>query len=451
MQTSVQRSHHHHQLASSALSSGSSTVVDTDDVLQRYERLLSQLAQQTIEQQAELQVLRDALQACGCVAASTLVCAVGSQKTAEKARAPPLRKAKRVRRHASSRLHHHHHHCVERQKKLHPAVEAHHESGTNTSFPCTVSPPTSPQVSSIATLEEPGMSSVDTPEVLCGITELDHRSAGFQSPSLSTPRRTPATGDLETPMCGATSRSGQASKDHDAHHTSSVDVSGHSAGLSPSPNTLPCGKKQKGGSWQSPHRNSSAEGLSDGSRTTQQRRRDTTPGSQISIQDPMGFLLSVFSSVEKSGEGGHTEGCRVAASGVMRRLFSEGAGDDDVLSLQGMGTEGQTEVRTSGVHAIHRPHTAKTQKNDGMRAGGALMDDGPSSCAHPSSSLASCLPGASWEERYARIVAITSGVVKDGNSGALPCFTQISHHDISFSHDQSASDLVEELIKFFTI
>lgn len=392
--------------------SDQSTVVDTSDVLRQYERLLSQLSQQAIDQQAEIVALRATLEL---------------QKGDEAIR-KGLREEHGTSPHAST------HRCHVRHCSLHRSPqeqETSKEHAASHERPATVSPPSSPQMSSIASVEEADVSSIQTLNDVASeadnFTDLNFAAlspAGCFSPTLRTHR----AGDrgavvLATPLRLPEKEMGKTLQ-HRLGGTRSVDISGASDGLSPSPvgHAAPPHTAAVAASAASSHASASvAEGLCLTSctpsttrngdsvellhRKTGERASNTTASRQtrhvsmpeelaLDGQDAMDYLLSVFTSA-RCAKDMAKPAAPCTAAGVARQLLYEHNSDDD--SWRAEGTTAQT-----------------------------------------------------WQQRYARIVAASARDDDDPCSMTLPDASS-ARHSASFSHNQSASELVEELIQFFTI
>ncbi|KPA76931.1 hypothetical protein ABB37_07310 [Leptomonas pyrrhocoris] len=139
--------------------------------------------------------------------------------------------------------------------------------------------------------------------------------------------------------------------------------------------------------------------------------RTTFPGTPevlIDDQDAMDYLLTVFSSIKKTAEVESEVPRRKPA--VMRQLFHEHRPDNVSQLPPTQNLSEKLAFRATGVHEVHRPTRVAEEENGS--AGDASVDEAPLRSPSPSP-LKSC--------------------------GA------------SFSLHQSASELVEEMIQFFTV
>lgn len=163
----------------------------------------------------------------------------------------------------------------------------------------------------------------------------------------------------------------------------------------------------------------------------------------IDGQQPMDYLLNVFSSsIEKQTN--HLEPPRSggpASAAVVRQLFQRSVFNDKSDAEEHNKTPHTSGgLRTPGLIAIHNARLASAQ-SEGEQGDERVHDTHAANLRN----LSEAPFQQTWQQRYARIVAA------DAQTEALIDNSRTQNRSVSFSPDQSASELVDELIHFFSV
>ncbi|KPI84403.1 hypothetical protein ABL78_6547 [Leptomonas seymouri] len=407
MQTLAKKPRVRPSTVSALSSSDGSTLVDTEDIMRRYECVLTQLSQQAIEQQTEIEALRAAL-----------------QSQAEVAWTKPARQHRKKHKHRHSSAHHRQR--GQSQDGVKVVSNDPPEHTPESSFAVTVPPLKSPQMSPIASVKEAEVSSMLTP------VRFHDAVLGLREAAVPV-----------TPACTLTKNVVKAGQDSSA---CSVDISDYSNALSPSSIAHSAQRTQKCDDLSQANHSITDELRLPTflSSLAKQDYRSKSPSFQtadgawgsgsarsspaavmIDGQDAMNYLLTMFSRIDETAE--VESAASRTNSGAARQLFcqahsgdsasphAEAAKGGDVSKPPpSMAVNEATALRTTGVHAIHRPNRL-SEAESGHAKNLATTED----------------------ERVQRAKTRPT-------SPRTSCGT-------TFALDQSASGLVEELIHFFTM
>ncbi|KAG5505892.1 hypothetical protein JIQ42_06686 [Leishmania sp. Namibia] len=469
--------------------SSASTAVDTDDILQQYERLLFQLSQQVLEQEEEIRSLRTVRQASQHGHHRRHVDSdVGGSEQHKRAAAVITTESLSLSVKG----------CRQGRAQSAVATEAAQMARSNENSPLRLTHPlpSTPQVSSIGSAED-----VDDHSVMEPSPEPTARPP--QSPQYSA---TGSTAPSWTRSVGKSSGQ-QAATSVLACSSAMCDVSSASdntnGGLTPSAvcDCAPSGKTAFAEAfWASSPKRAVESGSGSGSgsllrcrRTTAQWTRHApleTPQVKFDGQDAMSYLLSVFSSAKSARDADRAE-TEVMTAVSEARVCERENGEAAAARSR------KAPLQQRGRHVARRLFCLDVlEEDEGSESGseppsGGIAFDYPRPAPRQSPSTPSrdrrgdgnsCAPGhhrlygafdeedGFWQERYARIMACAlaaeqaaADTIMEENEteqqqqqqqhggGIRPRAPAVARCRIASLHDQSASATAAHLLRLFTL